>query len=69
VRADDPERPQCQGDLSALLKDPELIKRQEALGLTVISDSRLEPDGHRQFVQAEMTRWGKVIKQAGEYAD
>ena len=51
------------------LKDPELVKRQEALGLTVITDSRLEPTGHRKFLEAEMARWGKVIKEAGEYAD
>jgi tripartite-type tricarboxylate transporter receptor subunit TctC len=57
------------GALRAALKDPELIKRQEALGLTIVSDSRLEPAGHRRFVDAEMARWGKVIKEAGEYAD
>lgn len=55
--------------LRAALKDSELIKRQEALGLTVVSDSRLEPAGHRRFVEAEMQRWGKVIREAGEYAD
>jgi len=55
--------------LRVALKDPELIKREEALGLTVINDNRLEPAGHRKFVEAEMTRWGKVIKEAGEFAD
>jgi tripartite-type tricarboxylate transporter receptor subunit TctC len=55
--------------LRVALKDPELIKREEALGLTVISDNRLDPAAHRKFVEAEMTRWGKVIKEAGEYAD
>lgn len=51
------------------LKDPELIKRQEALGLSVVTDNRLEPTGHRKFLEAEMARWGKAIKEAGEYAD
>lgn len=55
--------------LRAALKDPDLIKRQEALGLTVVSDTRLDPAGHRQFVEAEVTRWGKVIKDADEFAD
>jgi tripartite-type tricarboxylate transporter receptor subunit TctC len=51
------------------LKDPELVKRQEALGLTVVTDERLDPAGHRKFVEAEKQRWAKVIKDAGEYAD
>jgi tripartite-type tricarboxylate transporter receptor subunit TctC len=55
--------------LRVALKDPELIKREEALGLTVINDNRLDPAGHRKFVEAEMIRWGKVIREAGEYAD
>jgi tripartite-type tricarboxylate transporter receptor subunit TctC len=55
--------------LRAALKDPELVKREEALGLAVVKDDRLEPAGHRKFVEAEMARWSKVIKDAGEYAD
>ncbi|TWO72385.1 tripartite tricarboxylate transporter substrate binding protein BugD [Caenimonas sedimenti] len=55
--------------LRAALKDPELVKRQEALGLTIVGDERLEPGGHRKFVEAEKQRWAKVIKDAGEYAD
>lgn len=55
--------------LRAALKDPELIKREEALGLTVVTDERLDPANHRKFVEAEKIRWAKVIKDAGEYAD
>jgi tripartite-type tricarboxylate transporter receptor subunit TctC len=55
--------------LRAALKDPDLINREEALGLTVINDERLDPAGHRKFVEAEKQRWAKVIKDAGEYAD
>jgi hypothetical protein len=40
----------------------DLIKREEALGLSVVNDNRLDPAGHRKFV-------GKVIKEAGEFAD
>lgn len=55
--------------LKLALKDPDLIKKQEALGLTVTRDDRLEPAGHRKFVEVEKARWSKVIKDAGAYAD
>ena len=55
--------------LRAALKDPELVKRQEALGLTIVTGNRLEPAGHRKFLEEEAARWGKVIKDAGDYAD
>jgi len=55
--------------LRAALKDAELIKRQEALGITVVTDGRLDPVGHKKFVEDEMARWAKVIKAAGAYAD
>jgi len=55
--------------LRGALKDPELIKRQEALGITVVSDSRVEPAAHKKFVEGEVARWAKVIQAAGAYAD
>lgn len=55
--------------LRVALKDPELIKREEALGLRVVTDSRLEPAGHKKFVENEMIRWSKVIKESGETAE
>lgn len=55
--------------LKVALKDPELMRRQEALGAAVVSDVRLEPSGHRKFLQSEMVRWATVIREAGEYAD
>ncbi len=51
--------------LRSALKDPELIKRQEALGITVVTDERLAPAGHRQFFESEVSRWTKAIKDAG----
>lgn len=51
--------------LRAALKDPELIKREEALGISVITDERLSPAGHRKYFDAESARWSKVIKDAG----
>lgn len=55
--------------LRVALKDPELIKREEALGLTVVSDDRVAPEGHKKYLEAEKARWSKVIKDAGAYAD
>ena len=47
----------------------EFIKRQEALGAVIASDARIEPAGHKKFVEGEIAKWGKVIKAAGIYAD
>ena len=55
--------------LRAALKDPEFIKRQEALGSVIISDARLGPADHKKFVEAEIAKWGPAIKAAGQYAD
>ena len=45
------------------------IAREEAIGLTVVTDDRLDPQGHARFLVAEKERWGEVIKDAGQYAD
>ena len=55
--------------MKASLKDPEFIKRQEALGAVIASDDRTSPAGHKKFVESEIAKWGKVIKAAGTYAD
>lgn len=55
--------------LRAALKDAELIRRQEALGITIVSDARVEPAAHRRFVEQEAARWARVIQAAGVYAD
>jgi tripartite-type tricarboxylate transporter receptor subunit TctC len=55
--------------MRAALKDPEFIKRQEALGAVVITDARLAGADHKKFVEAEINKWGPVIKAAGQYAD
>lgn len=51
--------------LRAALKDPELIKRQEALGITIVTDERLAPAGHKKFFNSEVNRWTKTIKDSG----
>lgn len=55
--------------LKAALKDPEFIKKQEGLGAVVVTDKRTDPAEHKKFVQAEVARFGPVIKAAGIYAD
>ena len=55
--------------LRAALKDPEFIKREEALGAVIVTDARLSGAEHRKFVEAEIAKWGPIIKAAGEYAD
>jgi tripartite-type tricarboxylate transporter receptor subunit TctC len=55
--------------LRQALTDAEFIKRQEALGAVVITDARLSGAEHKKFVEAEINKWGPVIKAAGQYAD
>jgi tripartite-type tricarboxylate transporter receptor subunit TctC len=55
--------------LKVALKDPNFIKKQEALGAVVVTDKRIEPAEHKKFVQAEVARFGPVVKAAGVYAD
>ena len=60
---------QLNAALRTALKDPEFIKRQEALGAVVVTDNRLNPVDHKKFVEAEIAKWGPAIKAAGQYAD
>ena len=55
--------------LKVALKDPEFIKREEQLSAVVANDKRVEPAGHKAFVQAEINKWTPIIKAAGAYAD
>ena len=55
--------------LKAALKDPEFLKKEEALGAVVVNDKRTAPAEHKKFVAAEIAKWGPIIKAAGIYAD
>jgi len=55
--------------LKNALRDPEFIKRQEALGAVIVTDARTNPAEHKRFVEAEINKWGPAIKAAGQYAD
>lgn len=60
---------QLNAALRTALKDPEFIKREEALGAVVVTDGRLSPVEHKKFVAAEIDKLGGAIKAAGQYAD
>jgi tripartite-type tricarboxylate transporter receptor subunit TctC len=55
--------------LRTALKDPEFVKREEALGAVIMTDARLGGAEHKRFVEAEIAKWGPIIKAAGVYAD
>ena len=55
--------------LKLALKDPEFLKKEEALGAVVVNDKRTAPAEHKKFVAAEIAKWGPIIKAAGIYAD
>lgn len=55
--------------LKTALKDPQFVKNQEALGAVIVTDNRVNGAEHKKFVEAEIAKWGPVIKAAGQYAD
>lgn len=55
--------------LKIALKDPDFIKKQEALGAVIITDKRIEPAEHKKFVATEIARWSPIIAAAKEYID
>ncbi len=55
--------------LKVALKDPDFIKKEEALGAVVVNDNRVEPANHKAFVIAEIAKLKPVIEAAGQFAD
>jgi tripartite-type tricarboxylate transporter receptor subunit TctC len=55
--------------LRVALKDADFVKHEEALGSVIVADERLGGAEHKKFVDAEIARWGPIIKAAGQYAD
>jgi len=55
--------------LKTALKDADFIKREEALGAVIVTDARTNGAEHKKFVEAEINKWGPIIKAAGQYAD
>jgi tripartite-type tricarboxylate transporter receptor subunit TctC len=55
--------------LKKVLKDPDFIKKNEALGALVVTDNRTDPAEHKKFVAAEMVKIKVAVDAAGKYAD
>ncbi len=55
--------------LKVALKDPEFIKKQEALGAIVVTDNRVTPAGHKAFVADQIAKLKTAIDAAGQFAD
>jgi tripartite-type tricarboxylate transporter receptor subunit TctC len=55
--------------LQAGLKDAAFVKSMSDLGAVIIADGRVNPAEHKRFVEAEINKWGPVIRAAGQYAD
>jgi tripartite-type tricarboxylate transporter receptor subunit TctC len=55
--------------LKKALKDPEFVKKNEALGALVVTDNRTDPAEHKKFVAAEMVKIKVAVDAAGKYAD
>jgi tripartite-type tricarboxylate transporter receptor subunit TctC len=60
---------QINSALRAAANDAEFRKRLEASGSSMITDARLGAVEHKKFLEAEIAKWGPVIKAAGQYAD
>ena len=55
--------------LKLALKDPDFLKKQDALGAVVVTDGRVEPAAHKAFVAAEIDKLRPVIEAAKQFAD
>ncbi|ARP84399.1 hypothetical protein CAL12_06695 [Bordetella genomosp. 8] len=65
AKAPDPVVRKISEALQAVVQDPDFQKEQADAGLKVIKDERLTPEGHRDFLEAEIKRWGSVIQEPG----
>jgi tripartite-type tricarboxylate transporter receptor subunit TctC len=55
--------------LKVALKDADFIKKEEGLGAVVAADARVNGPEHKKFVEAEINKWGPIIKANNQYAD
>ncbi|MBR8656443.1 tripartite tricarboxylate transporter substrate binding protein BugD [Achromobacter sp. Marseille-Q0513] len=57
------------GALRAALKDPAFTQKMAELGAEIVPDARQTPAGLQSWLQAEVDKWGPIIRKAGVYAD
>ncbi|MBM3407555.1 MAG: tripartite tricarboxylate transporter substrate binding protein BugD [Betaproteobacteria bacterium] len=55
--------------LREALTDPAVVKRMSDLSSDIPPVDKISPDGLRTHLQAEIAKWGPVIKKAGVFAD
>jgi len=55
--------------MRAALKDPAFTTRMAELGAEISPESRQTADGQRAWLTAEVDKWGKAIRAAGQFAD
>jgi tripartite-type tricarboxylate transporter receptor subunit TctC len=55
--------------LQSALKDPEVAKRMKDLGAEITPVAKQTPEGLGPHLAAEIEKWGKAIRAAGQYAD
>lgn len=60
---------QMNAALKKSLQDPAFVRSMESLGAVTVTDARTNPAEHKRFVEAEIAKWGPVIRAAGQYAD
>jgi tripartite-type tricarboxylate transporter receptor subunit TctC len=58
-----------QAAMQAALKDPAFVAAMDKLGAIIVPAAKQTPDGLRNFLKAEIDKWGPIIKKAGQYAD
>ena len=51
------------------LKDPDVVKRMDDLGAEIVPDATNTPEALHKWLQAEIDRWGPIIKAGGKFAD
>jgi tripartite-type tricarboxylate transporter receptor subunit TctC len=55
--------------LREALTDPAVVKRMSELSSDIPPVDKISPEGLRTHLQAEIAKWGPVIKKAGVFAD
>jgi tripartite-type tricarboxylate transporter receptor subunit TctC len=55
--------------LKGALKDPDLVKRFNAISTDTVSEERATPEVATRTLINEIDRWAPIIKASGEYAD
>jgi len=55
--------------LRTALKDPAFSQKMAELGAEIVPESKQTPEGLRTWLQAEVDKWGGIIRKVGVYAD